>query len=141
LKQIDSIFFYSPSSEVITAVCEKQHTYIHHFCENVAMLKDTIGKSSEELDRHTAVFNMYNKKEKAMYNLSKGQGSFIYFELFKFLLKNLPKTSNTKQTMIATCRNYYRGNLTELANIDDFDRTYKSSDAISWYTKETFVNE
>ncbi|CAF1272539.1 unnamed protein product [Rotaria sp. Silwood1] len=41
--------------------------------------------------------------------------------------------------MIRICRNYYRRNLTELANIDEFDHTYRSSDAISWYMKETFL--
>ena len=105
------------------------------------MLRDAISKSCEELDKQTAVFSMYNKKEKAIYNLSKEQGSFLFFQLFKILLKNLPKIYEAKQTMIRICRNYYRGNLTELANIDDFDRTYKSSDAILWFTKETFVNK
>jgi hypothetical protein len=82
---------------------------------------------------------MYNKKEKATRDLSKEAGSFLFFQLFKTVLKNMPKTAEAKKTMVTTCRNYYRGNLTELANIDDFDRTYKSVDAIPWYTKETFV--
>jgi hypothetical protein len=51
----------------------------------------------------------------------------------------MPKTAEAKKTMVTTCRNYYRGNLTELANIDDFDKTYRSENAIPWYTKETFV--
>jgi hypothetical protein len=51
----------------------------------------------------------------------------------------MPKTVEAKKTMVTTCRNYYRGNLTELANIDDFDKTYRSENAIPWYTKETFV--
>jgi hypothetical protein len=103
------------------------------------MLRDAIRISCEELDKQTAIFNMYNNKEKAIYNLLKEQGSFLFFQLFKFLLKTIPKTYEAKQTMITLCRNYYRGNLIELSNIDDFDRTYKSWDAILWFTKETFL--
>jgi len=105
------------------------------------MLRDAIIKSREELNQQTAVLNMYNKKEKTIYNLSKEQGSFLFFQLFKFLLKYLSKTSEAKLKMITICRNYYRGNLIELENINDFDRTYKSYDAISWFTKKTFVYE
>lgn len=82
---------------------------------------------------------MYNKKEKATRDLSKESGSFLFFQLFKTVLKTMPRTPEAKKTMVTTCRDYYRGNLTELKNIDEFDRTYKSIDAIPWYTKETFV--
>src|SRR5205823_6446303 len=37
------------------------------------------------------------------------------------------------------CRNYYRGNLKELENINEFEETYKSNDAIFWYTRQSFV--
>ena len=43
--------------------------------------------------------------------------------------------------MLSTCRDYYRDNQTELKNIDEFDRTYKSIDAISWYMKETLIHK
>jgi hypothetical protein len=82
---------------------------------------------------------MYNKKEKSTRDLSKEAGSFLFFQLFKNVLQNMPKTAEAKKTMVTTVRNYYRGNLTELANIEDFDKNYKSIDAIPWYTKETFV--
>jgi len=139
LKQIDSVFVYSPSVDSITTINTKEHPFLVNWCENDAVLIDTLRKSREELDKQTAAFSMYNKKEKATRDLSKEAGSFLFFQLFKNVLKNMPKTAEAKKTMVTTCRNYYRGNLTELANIEEFDRTYKSADAIPWYTKETFV--
>ncbi|CAF3181105.1 unnamed protein product [Rotaria sp. Silwood2] len=139
LIQIDSVFVYSPSSYALTTISQKQHNYILNWCENETTLRDSINKSHEELAKQTAVFSMFNKKEKAIYDLSKEQGSFLFFQLTKHILKNIPKTYEAKKTMITICRNYYRGNFTELANIDEFDRTYKSYDAILWYMKETFV--
>lgn len=139
LKQIDSVFVYSASADSVVGINQKQHSYFVNWCENERVLTDAIRKSREELNKQTAAFSMYNKKEKATRDLSKEAGSFLFFQLFKTVLKNMPKTPEAKKTMVSTCRDYYRGNLTELANIDDFDKTYKSVDAIPWYTKETFV--
>ncbi|CAF0909664.1 unnamed protein product [Didymodactylos carnosus] len=41
--------------------------------------------------------------------------------------------------MIDTCRDYYRGNRTVLAKIDEFERTYHIDNSIRWYTKDTFI--
>jgi hypothetical protein len=139
LKQIDSVFIYSSSTDSVTDISVKQRSYLVNRCDNDAVFTDTLQKSRDELEKQTAAFSMYNKKEKATRDLSKEAGSFLFFQLFKSVLKNMPKTDEAKKTMVTTCRNYYRGNLTELGNIDDFERTYKSAEAIPWYTKETFV--
>lgn len=139
LKQVDSIFVFAPSDETIAVLNEKQHGFLVNLCENEDALTMTIQRSSVELDKQNNAFSIYNKKEKATRDLSKEAGSFLFFQLIKTVIKNIPKTEESKATMVATCRNYYRGNKTELSNIDDFDRTYKSADAIPWYTKETFV--
>jgi hypothetical protein len=110
-------------------------------CRNEGELVDSIKQSCEELDKQIAAFSMYNKKEKRMRDLSKEGGSFLYFQLFLNALKYIPKTTEAKMSMITTCRNYYRGNLIELKNIEEFDRTYRSIDAISWYTKDAFVSK
>ncbi|CAF1351987.1 unnamed protein product [Rotaria sordida] len=122
LKQIDSVFIYSPPSDAVADITETQHSYLVNWCENKTVLKNRIGKSHEELDKHIAMSNMYNKKEKAIRNLSKEAGSFLYFQLFKNILKHLPKIIEAKKPMITICRNYYRENLTELANIDDLSK-------------------
>lgn len=139
IKSIDSIFIYSSASNAVEELNKKQHTYIVNWCQNESILLDSLQKSREELDKQTAAFSIYNKKEKATRDLSKEAGSFLFFQLFKSAIQSMPKTSAAKETMVTTCRNYYRGNLTELTNINDFDKNYRSEDAIPWYTKETFV--
>ena len=123
----------------MVAVREKERHYLINHCENVETLKKSIERSREELDKQTEVFSMYNKKEKATRDLSKEAGSFLFFQLFKSVLKNMPKTEEAKVRMVTTCRNYYRGNMIEMANIDDFEKNYDPVEAIPWYTKETFV--
>ncbi|CAF3516539.1 unnamed protein product, partial [Rotaria sp. Silwood2] len=66
--------------------------------------------------------------------------SFSYFRAFKqVLLKTKYHNDIAKNEMIEICRNYYRKNKKELLNIDQFEQTYKSEDAIYWYTKQAFV--
>jgi hypothetical protein len=41
--------------------------------------------------------------------------------------------------MIKHCYDYYRHNQTQLKNIAEFEATYTASNAIRWYTSDTFV--
>ncbi|CAF1257851.1 unnamed protein product [Rotaria sordida] len=141
LKQIDSVFFYAPYSDIIAEIGEQEHDYLVNLCETENRLLHSLRKSLVELDKHTVTLSIYNKKDTAIRDLSKETGSYLLFQLFIHLLKNMPKTAQAKKDMITVCRNYYRGNLTELKNIDDFDQTYKSVDAIPWFTKRTFVDK
>ena len=139
LKQIDSVFVYYPTSDAAQEFSLQTHSYLLNWCENEAILIERLTKSREELEKQTEAFSMYNKKEKATRDLSKEAGSFLFFQLFKIVLTQMPSTDEAKKTMVTTCRNYYRGNITELNNIDEFEKTYRSAEAIPWYTKETFV--
>ena len=141
LKQIDSVFFHSLSSETITTICEKHHTYNLYFSKDISMLLSTISKSIEELEKQVAIHCRYTRKEKSIYNLSKEQGSFLYFQTLKILFKNWSKSSNDVTQITKMSANYYRRNLIELANIDEFKQTYRSMDAIVWFTKEIFINK
>ncbi|CAF1118073.1 unnamed protein product [Rotaria sordida] len=139
LIQIDSVFIYSPSSDALSAINQKSHNYLLNSCKSDSMLLDSIKKSLEDFEKQAAIFNMFNKKDKPIYDLSIEQNSFLFVQLFKFGLKNMPNTNEAKKAMIDICRNYYRGNLTELVNIDEFDQLYKSSEAIVWFAKDTFI--
>jgi hypothetical protein len=63
---------------------------------------------------------------------------FIYSQLIKDALLQLQDTDMTD--MITYSRLQYEGNSQELKLIDEFERDYTdSSQAIPWYTRETFV--
>ncbi|CAF1424071.1 unnamed protein product [Adineta steineri] len=142
MKHIDSLFIYSSSSSSSSSVVnQNEHSYIINLCRDKKELMNSIQKSYEALDKQLGTFTIYNKEEKFMRDLSKDGGSFLYFQLFLNLLKYLPKTDEARNCMIRICRNYYRGNFNELKNIEEFDRTYRSIDAITWYTKDIFISK
>lgn len=133
LSQIDSLFVYS------SIFNPEENNHVVNRCRNDEDLLHSIEQSLDGLEKQTAAFSLYNQKEKATRDLSKESGSFLFFQLFKTVLLHMPQTDQSKQMMINICRDYYRGNTKELTNIAQFDLTYRSSDAIQWYTKETFV--
>ena len=135
LQQLDSVFVYSPSIDSIRELKTRTHPYLIHWCENDAVLIDKIYQSRRELDQQRAL--LLRHRPNGIFNMV--SNSFVFFQLFRNLLKHLPKTAAAKTILLTTCRSYYRKNPIELANIDEFDRTYQPADAISWYTKETFV--
>ncbi len=49
------------------------------------------------------------------------------------------KSSEAKRLMLNECRLYCRGNIGEMNLIDEFARTYQSTDAIKWYTRPCFL--
>lgn len=118
---------------------EQEHPYLVYLCENKDTLSDSIKKSREELDEHSAAFTTYNRNEKFSRNISRESGSYLCFQVFKNAVLQLPKTIEAKKDMIIFCRNYYRGNSNELANINEFEMCYKSDDAIAWFLKDCFL--
>ena len=139
MPQVESLFIYSSTFNTPSEDNSTQNTYTINQYNNEEPLKNAIQESRERIEKQTTAFNMYNQKDKATRDLSKETGSFLFFQMFKSVLMSMPKTAESKETMLSMCRDYYRDNTKELANIADFDLTYKSTEAIEWYTKESFV--
>ncbi|CAF1063701.1 unnamed protein product [Adineta steineri] len=59
--------------------------------------------------------------------------------LFIEILKQSSNIIQAKDSMVKQIKNYFRHNPTQTSYIEIFDNSYKSDDAIEWYTKETFV--
>lgn len=66
-------------------------------------------------------------------------GRYVYCQLLlDGLIKMEPKPEE-KEKLIAICQRQYKGNKIELECLERFKTEYKAEDAISWYTKESFV--
>jgi tetratricopeptide (TPR) repeat protein len=51
----------------------------------------------------------------------------------------MPITPNEKNELITLCKTEYRGNKAELQIINEFQKDYKSDQAIWWYTRDSFL--
>ncbi|CAF3931170.1 unnamed protein product [Rotaria sp. Silwood1] len=55
------------------------------------------------------------------------------------VLVELPQTNQSKQEFMEECRRQYKHNNSQQRQITEFEKTYSSSGAISWYTRNGFL--
>ncbi|CAF1214017.1 unnamed protein product [Didymodactylos carnosus] len=74
-------------------------------------------------------------------SVSDNYAPYLWCQLFKQNLIQVSYSADkmAKEDLIEKCREYYRGNDQESASINEFERTYESSKALEWYTKNTFL--
>ncbi|CAF0754654.1 unnamed protein product [Adineta steineri] len=77
--------------------------------------------------------------EKSLRDLTKDTGAFFWFRLFITALISMPSSDKAKQDLLHFARVYYTDNDLELQRINNFDTTYKPSEALKWYSSDSFV--
>ena len=100
----------------------------------VTMLRDSLS---------TVSFFAYNKledqRQKSVKDLSQENAYFIWFQLLVQTLFRLPRTDAARDKMIHECERQYDGNEAQLLKIKEFAEKYQPKDAVSWYTRDSFV--
>ncbi|UJR19758.1 hypothetical protein I4U23_022892 [Adineta vaga] len=93
------------------------------------------------LIQQLVTFSLYHQTEKSIRDLSRESPSFLWHQLAKEYLMNMTasKTEAARQEMLDICRIYYQSNPSYLKKIDEFEQTYQPTDALKWYTKDTFL--
>ncbi|CAF1549453.1 unnamed protein product, partial [Rotaria sp. Silwood1] len=63
----------------------------------------------------------------------------MYTQIFKEILLDMDHGQQAIKDLVTFCQEKYKGNKTELNVIDEFQRTYRPSKAIWWYTRQCFT--
>ncbi|CAF1278691.1 unnamed protein product [Rotaria magnacalcarata] len=80
-----------------------------------------------------------------IFNKDQGQsttglnGQFVHFQLLIDCLLRMKSSTQERNDLIHLCKEEYKGNPHELSIINDFEKTYTSSQVIWWYTRQTFL--
>ncbi|CAF4426444.1 unnamed protein product, partial [Adineta steineri] len=69
-------------------------------------------------------------------SLESRNAMFMWFQLFIEVLFRMHHKSNARQELIDVCKEQYQNNSEELSIINEFEKTYKTKNAIWWYTRE-----
>ncbi|CAF3335825.1 unnamed protein product [Rotaria sp. Silwood2] len=139
LTQVDSIFIFCFKPKKYQNLLQKFSKLIGIYTERQDLL-NALKENIILVEKHLETFSFYSQhKQKTTRDLSKESAEFLWFQMFKDVILRLPRDSHAKQQMIEFCRHYYHGNEKELKFIREFEHDYKSSIAIRWYTKETFL--
>ncbi|CAF5081355.1 unnamed protein product, partial [Rotaria sp. Silwood1] len=71
-----------------------------------------------------------NRQQKSIKDLTHENTIFVWFQLLIHAIFRLPRTDVARKEMIHECERQYCGNSAQLAKINEFEKTYKPSDAI-----------
>ncbi|CAF4458385.1 unnamed protein product [Rotaria sp. Silwood2] len=65
-------------------------------------------------------------------------GQFVFYQVLIDCLLRLKYTKADKKELIQLCKQQYEDNSVELSNIHEFEQDWSSSNALWWYTRESF---
>ncbi|CAF3548501.1 unnamed protein product [Rotaria socialis] len=104
---------------------------ISSVCESIIVYKREVEHSLIGLD----IFGQYGSMSLETNN--KQDGNFMCSQLFKELI--LQTEDQCREDIAMFARKYYTDNPQQLAYISEFENTYDPSEAITWYTRNTFL--
>ncbi|CAF2209051.1 unnamed protein product [Rotaria magnacalcarata] len=113
---------------IVTQVFNDQQVLLH-------AIRDTL----RHVVKEPLAFSLCEPDGKSTRNLSKEAASFLWHKFLIIVLRQMPHDEQAKNDMLSKCLDYNRRNNTQLNNINRFQQTYHATDAIKWYTTETFL--
>lgn len=119
------------NSEKVVGSFTTEHDLITQIAKDVS--------SFYQGDLSINVINSNDTSEKSLEDLTKSQAQFMWSQVLMETLLHLPQTSKSKQELIAECRRRYKHNNSQQNQINEFEKTYTSSNALSWYTRDSFL--
>ncbi|CAF1084934.1 unnamed protein product [Didymodactylos carnosus] len=137
LEQVDFVFIYCIERDRYLSLLNDYSKLVGIYTSENDLMK-SIQNTIKLVEKRLITLNSYNHKQKSTRDLTTESGSFLFFQLFKDILMNMPQTNESKHEMIRKCRDYYCDNKKQLKNIELFNSTYQSIDAIQWYTNSNF---
>ena len=85
------------------------------------------------------VINIFVAGENPEQSTTGMNGHFVHFLLLIDVLLRMKSTEKDRKEFIALCKNEYQGNKSELTIIKEFEKDYSPSNALWWYTRESFL--
>ncbi|CAF1597254.1 unnamed protein product [Rotaria magnacalcarata] len=136
-RQVDSILILDISNKLDDS-CFASFTKVSLFHDFDKLFAE-ITKQVELILLQLVAFNLFEQKQRTTKDLTKESASFLWFQVLVDALKKMPKNKNSFKSMLTMCKNYYNTRKKHLDEIAEFERDYKVSDAVKWYTKESFL--
>lgn len=126
LKQVDSIFIFCFNRERYLYLKEKYSKIIDLFVEQDDLIA-SLTSNIELVTKQATAFGLFDGKQRSTRYLTRESASFLWFQLLTDVLKNIALEDQQNlgmEEMLNHCQSYYRGNQSELNNIDSFRKTY-----------------
>ncbi|CAF3427090.1 unnamed protein product [Rotaria socialis] len=140
-EKIDTIYIFCLNVSLYQdLIDEKKYSKLIGIYAEYESLFTIVKQQIHLILKHLSIFNLFNHNDKPIRDLEHESNNYLWYQLFRDTLMTMhTETEQCKQQLIDYCRSYYRLNKKYLEDIDIFAQTYKSSEAIHWYTKDSFL--
>ncbi|CAF0983899.1 unnamed protein product [Didymodactylos carnosus] len=147
LRQLHSVYVYSDETSSATSNNEWLDEYpkVINVYDHLDLLAEELSTTIYKYSRNASVPITIFKHPEAdrTTNLLNKFAYFVDFwnPLFIDLILDLPLSDYDyqKKRFIQECKTCYRADLTNLKIVEKFENTYKPSEAIQWYKRDSFV--
>ncbi|CAF2910007.1 unnamed protein product [Rotaria sp. Silwood2] len=154
-KSVLLILAESVVNQVLPEITSDVHTVFIHSPEQTSNANlinhpkvNSICPSSPELIEHVQdVSNLLEhgyineNEQQSLRNLSKNTANFLWFHLFRNVIRYLNKSEKAKNDMMKRFREYFNNNSEQLKRLQNFAENYHSSFALMWYTEPAFISD
>ena len=94
--------------------------------------------NTDSSNQDSLSFRFFEHNQKTMRNLTEEPASFMWFQLLVDVLQRIPIDQSANEEMIRACKEHCHGNEIRLQILKGFGDS-GPSDAIKWYTKDSFL--
>ncbi|CAF1531484.1 unnamed protein product, partial [Rotaria sp. Silwood1] len=109
------------------------HTTIKSICEKLAV-------AVKQCNQDQVTVSIIGVNEGASSeDLNQLEPSFMYTQIFKEILLDMKHGQQAIKDLVTFCQEQYKDNPQELKFIQEFERTYRPSEAAWWYTRQCFT--
>jgi hypothetical protein len=134
--QLAAIYIFYEDNKEIHNEWIKDYRIIKGFYQNISSLCEQLKEDIRKTEHDSIGFDITPIGSSLQMN-DKQEISFMYAQLFKELI--LETNDDCKIELINFAREQYINNPHELNVISEFERTYQQSQAVQWYTRDTFL--
>ena len=134
---VESIFILSFANDE-NQLSSDDYSKIVGTYQTIDQLDEVLSIQSRFVLRRLETFAIF-KNQRSIKDMPKQFAHYVWFQMFNEVILQLSHGDQDKQQMIEFCRQYYHENPFTLQAIDKFEREYQPSDAIRWYTKQSFI--
>ncbi|CAF1386539.1 unnamed protein product, partial [Didymodactylos carnosus] len=138
LKQVNAIYVFCFDKQKNKKWTMK-YTKIKGVYTDEKKLIAHISQDQEKREKYLEpVLLSFSGQESSHTNMHAEKGNFLWSQLLVDVFVHTAQQEQQRNTsdLVNICREQYRGNQTEFRKIDEFERTYTSSAAVKWYTKD-----
>jgi tetratricopeptide (TPR) repeat protein len=138
MSQLDSIYVFC-SNKVHHERWTKNWAKVKGIFTELGPICILLKRAVEESDQDSISVGVMSVEQGRKQNLDEIDQKFMYTQILKEILLEIPYNAESIKDFVAHCRAEYSDSPFELDNITKFEKEYRAESAIWWYTYECFL--